>query len=72
MAKEGIAKEGAVADALKRLKDEENDLLSKLKPIQEAIAALEKIVDKSAKKVKTTSKENTAEVIEESLLEVAE
>jgi tetrahydromethanopterin S-methyltransferase subunit B len=40
---------------LRRLKDEEVELLTKLKPIQEAIGALEKIVDKSVKKVKPSS-----------------
>ena len=54
MAKE-IAKENPVVDVLRRLKDEEVELLTKLKPIQEAIGALEKIVDKSVKKVKTAS-----------------
>lgn len=42
MAKEMIAKENPVMDALKKLKDEEAELLTKLKPVQEAIAALEK------------------------------
>jgi len=55
MAKESIAKENAVTDALRRLKDEEVELLTKLKPIQEAIGALEKIVDKSVKKTKSPS-----------------
>lgn len=55
MAKESIAKENAVTDALRRLKDEEVELLTKLKPVQEAIGALEKIVDKSVKKVKSSS-----------------
>lgn len=45
-------------DALRRLKEEEAELMVKLKPIQEAIAALEKIVDKSAKKVKSTGKDS--------------
>jgi hypothetical protein len=73
MAKDVNLKEGAVADALRRLKDEESDLLSKLKPIQEAISALEKIVDKSVKKVKSTSGKETAEVnSEEFSLEMSE
>ena len=55
MAKESIAKENPVVDALKRLKEEEIELVGKLKPVQEAISALEKIVDKSVKKVKTPS-----------------
>jgi hypothetical protein len=54
MAKESIAKENAVVDALRRLKDEEVELLTKLKPVQEAIGALEKIVDKSVKKMKSS------------------
>jgi hypothetical protein len=64
MAKDITIKENAVADALRRLKDEEADLLTRLKPVQEAINALEKIVDKSAKKTKP-AKENAAEQIEE-------
>jgi hypothetical protein len=60
MAKESIAKENAVADALRRLRDEESELQAKLKPIQEAITALEKIVEKSVKKVKS-SKDNGVE-----------
>jgi hypothetical protein len=55
MAKESIAKENPVVDALRRLKEEEVELLTKLKPLQEAIGALEKIVDKSVKKVKSSS-----------------
>jgi hypothetical protein len=55
MAKESIAKENAVVDALRRLKEEEIELVTKLKPVQEAIGALEKIVDKSVKKVKPSS-----------------
>lgn len=60
MAKETIAKENPVIDALRKLKEEEAELLVKLKPVQEAIGALEKIVDKSVKKVKP-SKDNTAD-----------
>jgi hypothetical protein len=55
MAKESIAKENPVVDALRKLKEEEVELLTKLKPLQEAIGALEKIVDKSVKKVKQSS-----------------
>lgn len=64
MAKENQLKENPVMDALRKLKDEEADLLQRLRPIQEAIAALEKIVDKSVKKVlkPASQKENVAEV----------
>jgi hypothetical protein len=55
MAKESIVKENAVVDALRRLKEEEIELVTKLKPVQEAIGALEKIVDKAVKKVKPSS-----------------
>ena len=55
MAKESMAKENPVVDALRKLKEEETELLVKLKPLQEAIGALEKIVDKSVKKVKSSS-----------------
>jgi hypothetical protein len=63
MAKESLAKENPVFDALRRLKEEEVELLTKLKPVQEAIGALEKIVDKSVKKVKSFSgaKDNAAD-----------
>jgi hypothetical protein len=62
MAKETIAKEkeNPVVDALRKLKEEELELAAKLKPLQEAIAALEKILDKSSKKVKP-AKETTGE-----------
>lgn len=60
MAKESIAKENPVVDALRKLKEEEAELLVKLKPIQEAIGALEKIVDKSVKKAKP-SKESSGD-----------
>jgi hypothetical protein len=70
MAKETIGKENAVADALRRLKEEETDLITRLKPVQEAISALEKIVDKTVKKGKAV-KENAGDVnVEE--LEMAE
>jgi hypothetical protein len=75
MAKEMIAKENPVMDALKKLKDEEVELLSKLKPVQEAIAALEKIVDKSVRKAKpASSKDQSGETsnAEERVEEVAE
>ena len=55
MAKETIAKENPVIDALRKLKEEEVELLIKLKPVQEAIGALEKILDKPVKKVKASS-----------------
>jgi len=55
MAKETIAKENPVIDALRKLKEEEVEILVKLKPLQEAIGALEKILDKSVKKVKPLS-----------------
>jgi hypothetical protein len=55
MARETITKDNAVVDALRRLKDEEGELLTRLKPVQEAIGALEKIVDKSVKKIKSSS-----------------
>jgi hypothetical protein len=55
MARETITKDNAVVDALRRLKDEEVELLTRLKPVQEAIGALEKIVDKAVKKVKSSS-----------------
>lgn len=61
MAKEVNTKENPVIDALRKLKDEEVELIAKLKPIQEAIAALEKIVEKSVKKTKSGSKENNNE-----------
>ena len=54
MAKETIVKENPVTDALKKLKEEEVELMAKLKPVQEAISALEKILDKSVKKAKPT------------------
>lgn len=68
MAKESIAKENPVVDALRRLKEEEAELLVKLKPLQEAIGALEKIVDKSVKKGKPSSgaKDGTDEGAQES------
>jgi len=64
MAKE-LAKENPVMDALRRLKEEEAELMVKLKPIQEAIAALEKIVDKSGKKVKATGKDQVEQTEEQ-------
>ncbi len=63
MAKEVITN-NPVVDVLKKLKEDEAELLSKLKPVQEAIGALEKIVDKSAKKGKP-AKENSGEAVEE-------
>lgn len=64
MAKEIIAKENPVTDALKKLKEEELELMAKLKPLQEAISALEKILDKSAKKSKP-AKESANEMFAE-------
>jgi hypothetical protein len=61
MAKETNGKENAVADALRRLKEEETELITRLKPVQEAIGALEKIVDKTVKKGKA-AKESAGEV----------
>lgn len=51
MAKKTIAKVNPVTDALRKLKEEEAELLSRLKPVQEAINALEGILDKPGKKV---------------------
>ena len=64
MAKE-ISKDNPVVDVLRKLKEDEADLINKLKPVQEAIAALEKIVDKSVKKVKTTSSKDENVSVEE-------
>lgn len=73
MAKEMNTKDNPVVDVLKKLKEEEAELIFKLKPVQEAITALEKIVDKSVKKVKSSSstKDNVNDV-EELALEGAE
>lgn len=64
MAKENQMKDSPVLDALRKLKDEEADLLQRLRPIQEAIGALDKIVDKSVKKVvkPASQKEQASEV----------
>ena len=73
MAKEPNVKDNAVVDALRRLREEEADLQAKLKPVQEAIAALEKIVDKTVKKAKSTPSakegagETTTEQVEEAV-----
>lgn len=48
MAKKTIV--NPVTDALRKLKEEEAELWSKLRPVQEAITALENILDKPAKK----------------------
>jgi hypothetical protein len=72
MAKETVAKENPVVDALKKLKDEEAELLTKLKPMQEAISALEKIVDKSVKKLKTKDASDNLTVEERELVMDAE
>ena len=68
MAKE-ISKENPVVDALRRLKEEEAEILVKLKPLQEAIGALEKIVEKSVKKVKSSGAKDG---VEESVQELVE
>jgi len=60
MAKETFVKENPVTEALKKLKEEEIELVAKLKPLQEAISALEKILDKSVKKAKP-AKESAGE-----------
>jgi len=76
MAKETIAKDNPVTDALRKLKEEEAELMIKLKPLQEAIGALEKILDKSVKKVKSSSGAKDGSVdtlsLEESALESSE
>lgn len=66
MAKENQIKDSPVLDALRKLKDEEADLLQRLRPIQEAIGALDKIMDKSLKKVvkPASQKEHTSEADE--------
>jgi hypothetical protein len=55
MAKKTIAKENPVADALRKLKEEESELLGKLKFVQEAISALENVLDKTGKKSNSSS-----------------
>lgn len=77
MAKESIAKENPVIDALRKLKEEEAELVTKLKPVQEAIGALEKIVDKSVKKATkpaSSAKDNAGDgtAVEELALETGE
>ena len=74
MAKEISGKDNPVVEALRKLKDEEAELVNKLKPVQEAISALEKIVDKTVKKVKQSppTKDSSSEVVEENLPESAE
>jgi hypothetical protein len=76
MAKETIVKENPVIDALRKLKEEEMELVAKLKPVQEAIGALEKILGKSEKKAKPSSgaKEGSGENLfsEESVPEASE
>ena len=71
MAKETLSKENPVVEVLRKLKEDELELINKLKPVQEAISALEKIVDKTVKK--KSSKESTSEVLttEDSLSEAA-
>jgi hypothetical protein len=73
MAKETIVKENPVIDALRKLKEEEVELVAKLKPLQEAIGALEKILDKSSKKAPKASKDTSNEAsVEETAPEAAE
>lgn len=73
MAKENIVKDNPVVDALRKLKEEEIDLATKLKPVQEAISALEKILDKTVKKAKPSgSKDASGENVEENGQESAE
>jgi tetrahydromethanopterin S-methyltransferase subunit B len=73
MAKEnGVKVDNPVVDALRKLKEDEAELTAKLKPVQEAIAALEKIVEKSVKKVKPAKENADNGSTEELALEVAE
>jgi tetrahydromethanopterin S-methyltransferase subunit B len=72
MAKETIVKENPVTDALKRLKEEELELMAKVKPLQEAIAALEKILDKSSKKAKPAKESANEAPAEDAVEESAE
>jgi biopolymer transport protein ExbB/TolQ len=72
MAKETIVKENPVIDALRKLKEEEMEITAKLKPIQEAISALEKILDKSSKKAAKPSKEASNDAAEETAPEPTE
>ena len=72
MAKETIVKENPVIDALKKLKEEEMELTAKLKPLQEAIGALEKILDKSSKKAKPAKEASSEAGVEETAPEAAE
>ena len=73
MAKEnGVKVDNPVVDVLRKLKEDEPELLSKLKPVQEAIAALEKIVDKSSKKVKPSKENADPNATEEVAQEVVE
>ena len=72
MAKETIVKENPVIDALRKLKEEELEIAAKLKPIQEAISALEKILDKSSKKAPKAAKEASSDAAEETAPEATE
>jgi hypothetical protein len=72
MAKETIVKENPVIDALKKLKEEEMELMAKLKPVQEAIGALEKILDKSSKKAKPAKESSSDASAEEVAPEAVE
>lgn len=75
MAKKTVAKVNPVTEALRKLKEEEAELLSKLKPVQEAISALENIIGgKSGKKESSPvgAKERESYVEEESAQEAGE
>jgi histone deacetylase complex regulatory component SIN3 len=72
MAKETIVKENPVIDALRKLKEEEMEITAKLKPIQEAISALEKILDKSSKKAKPAKETSSDASAEETAPEPTE
>lgn len=69
MAKETIVKENPVTDALRKLKEEELELMAKLKPLQEAIGALEKILDKSSKKAKPAKEAASESTVAEEVTE---
>jgi len=76
MAKKTIAKENPVTEALRKLKEEESELISKLKTLQEAISALENVLGKSGKKANSPSgsKDNSGDylIAEESAQEATE
>jgi hypothetical protein len=76
MAKKTIAKENPVTEALRKLKEEESELISKLKTVQEAISALENVLGKSGKKASSSpgSKDNSSDYLmaEENAQETSE